>query len=248
MIFEVAYLEGPPAKIISGSRNKKTKKVAWIHIELNSEQEFTEGFKNRKDAVESYKQFDRIVCVSNTVKEQFQKISGIEENIIVKYNTNETEKIVKLSSEQCSDIKYHDGIPTLCSVAKIEHTKGYDRLINIHKKLWDEGFKHRVYVIGIGKDKEKLEQRIKEMGMEDSFQFIGFRDNPYKYMSKCDLYVCSSRREGFSTAVTEALVIGTPVVSTKCSGATELLGENNEFGIVVENSEEGIYYGHKRNA
>lgn len=242
---EVAYLEGPPAKIISGSRNKKTKKVAWIHIELNSEQEFTEGFKNRKDAVESYKQFDRIVCVSNTVKEQFQKISGIKENVIVKYNTNETEKIIKLSSEQCSDIKYHDEIPTLCSVAKIEHTKGYDRLINVHKKLWDEGLKHRIYVIGIGKDKEKLEQRIKEMGVEDSFQFIGFRDNPYKYISKCDLYVCSSRREGFSTAVTEALVIGTPVVSTKCSGATELLGENNEFGIVVENSEEGIYYGIK---
>ena len=74
-------------RIISGSTNEQTKKVAWIHIELNSEQEFTEGFKNKKDAVESYKQFDRTVCVSNTVKEQFQKISGIKENVIVKYNT-----------------------------------------------------------------------------------------------------------------------------------------------------------------
>ena len=65
-------------------------------------------------------------------------------------------------------------------------------------------------------------------------------------MKKCDLYICSSRREGFSTAVTEALVVGIPVVSTECSGAKELLGDNNEFGIVVENSTRGIYEGMKK--
>ena len=64
-------------------------------------------------------------------------------------------------------------------------------------------------------------------------------------MAKCDLFVCSSYREGFSTAVTESLVVGTPVVSTLCSGAKELLGYNNEYGLVVENSEEGIYKGLK---
>ena len=60
------------------------------------------------------------------------------------------------------------------------------------------------------------------------------------------MFVCSSRREGFSTAVTEALLLGIPVVSTNCSGAYELLGRNNEYGIVTENSEEGIYEGMKR--
>ena len=75
---------------------------------------------------------------------------------------------------------------------------------------------------------------------------MGFHQNPYKYVARCDLYVCSSHREGFSTAVTEALVVGTPVVSTNCSGAKELLGDDNEYGIVVENSEEGIYQGMKQ--
>ena len=65
-------------------------------------------------------------------------------------------------------------------------------------------------------------------------------------MAAADLYVCSSRREGFSTAVTEALIVGTPVVSTDCSGARELLGDNDEYGLVVENSEEGVYQGMKR--
>ncbi len=64
-------------------------------------------------------------------------------------------------------------------------------------------------------------------------------------MKNCDLYVCSSRKEGFSTAVTEALIVGTPVISTKCSGAVELLGEHDEYGVVVENDEEALYEGLK---
>ena len=65
-------------------------------------------------------------------------------------------------------------------------------------------------------------------------------------MKNADLYVCSSRREGFSTAVTEALIVGTPVVSTNCSGAYELLGDNNEYGIVTENDENALYDGIKK--
>lgn len=94
--------------------------------------------------------------------------------------------------------------------------------------------------------RENLEKIVKEKKLTDSFIFLGFKENPYKYMSKCDIYVCSSRREGFSTAVTEALVIGLPCVSTNCSGAYELLGRNDEYGIVTENSEEGIYFGLKK--
>ena len=84
------------------------------------------------------------------------------------------------------------------------------------------------------------------MGVEILFKFIGFFETTHISILANVIYmfVLLGERE-FSTAVTEALVIGTPVVSTKCSGATELLGENNEFGIVVENSEEGIYYGIK---
>lgn len=243
--YEVAYLEGPPAKIISGCGNEKSKKIAWIHIELNDQNEFTEGFRNYKDAVRCYQNFDRIVCVSETVKQQFKKISGITDQLEVKYNTNETGKIIKLAEEKCDDIVFGDDIPTICSVAKIEYTKGYDRLLEVHKRLLEDGYRHRIYVIGIGTEKEKLSKRVKELKLDDSFKFIGFRENPYKYMKNCDLYVCSSRREGFSTAVTEALVVGTPVVSTNCSGAKELLGDNNEYGIVVDNTTEGIYEGLK---
>ena len=110
----------------------------------------------------------------------------------------------------------------------------------------NQNIKNHIYILGIGEEKEKYEKYLTENNLTDTFTFLGYRDNPYKYVKKADLYVCSSRREGFSTAVTEALIVGTPVVSTNCSGAYELLGENNEYGIVTENNEDALYEGIKK--
>ena len=85
------------------------------------------------------------------------------------------------------------------------------------------------------------------MTSEDSFTLLGYKKNPYKYVKNCDLYVCSSRREGFSTAVTESLIVGTPSLSVQriLLGAVELLGEHDEYGVVVGNNEEALYEGIK---
>ena len=81
--------------------------------------------------------------------------------------------------------------------------------------------------------------------MSDSYTFLGYQTNPYKYVARCDLFVCASTAEGFSTAATEALIVGTPVCTVDVSGMKEMLGENNEWGIVTENSEEALYRGIK---
>ena len=73
-------------------------------------------------------------------------------------------------------------------------------------------------------------------------KLLGFVDNPYRLMSQCDLFVCSSVAEGFSTAATEALILGLPVVTTDCSGMEELLGKE-ECGLIVDNDEEALYKG-----
>lgn len=75
--------------------------------------------------------------------------------------------------------------------------------------------------------------------------FWGYQTNPYKYVSKCDLFVCASHAEGFSTATTEALIVGTPVCTVNVSGMQEMLGKDNEFGVIVENDEEALYRGIK---
>ena len=65
-------------------------------------------------------------------------------------------------------------------------------------------------------------------------------------MKKADLFVCSSIAEGFSTVVSEAIILDIPIVTTNCSGMKEMLGDNNEYGIVTENNEEALYNGIKK--
>ena len=242
----VSYLEGPTSRILAGCHDSGIKKVAWIHIELPTPKQAAIGFRAPKEALRLYNSYDRLVAVATSVRRVFLDSLPVHTPIDVLYNTNETEKIVELSKKEPNDPMFPDGGIRICSVAKLAAPKGYDRLLKVHKRLLDEGFPHSIYLIGIGEDQKKLEAQARYLGVETSFHMIGFRDNPYQYVSRCDLYVCSSRREGFSTAVTEALIVGTPVVSTNCSGARELLGEHDEYGVVVENSEEGIYHGIKR--
>lgn len=243
----VSYLEGPTTHIIAGCPYKETKKIAWVHIELGDDARFKQGFRTKREAIEAYKSFDKIVCVSETVKSVFEETAGQSfPNMTVLYNTNETAQILDKAKEPIEDIVFSPEYVNVCSVAKLMESKGFDRLVRVHRRLLDEGFRHRVYILGVGEKKAELEAVIEENNLKDSFILLGFRENPYKYVAACDLYVCSSRREGFSTAVTESLIVGTPVVSTLCSGAEELLGKNNEYGIVVENSEDGIYDGLKQ--
>lgn len=242
----ISYLEGPPARIISGCPYQ-SKKVCWLHIELNDKTAVASGFRNYQEAIQCYQKYNRIITVSETVKSVFCRSSDIQpDKIQVLYNTNEATQIQKLAKLPVNDVDFEKDTLSICSVAKITPTKGYDRLARVHKRLILEGLKHHIYILGVGEQQKEIESYLKENALENSFTFLGFRDNPYKYVAKCDLYICSSLREGFSTAVTEALIVGTPVVSTLCSGAKELLGENNEYGLVVENSEEGIYQGIKR--
>lgn len=243
----VSYLEGPTSRILRGCTDPQTRKIVWLHIELDSPKLASMGFRTPAEAERAYNSFDRIIAVSNNVRECFLRHLKVTTPVSVLYNTNETEQILALSREEPRNPDFlPDAGISICSVAKLMKTKGFDRLLNVHKRLLDEGLHHHIYILGIGEEQAALERQMKELGIEDSVTLLGFHKNPYQYVSRCDLYVCSSRREGFSTAVTESLIVGTPVVSTNCSGAKELLGENDEYGLVVENSEEGIYQGMKR--
>ena len=64
-------------------------------------------------------------------------------------------------------------------------------------------------------------------------------------MAHSSAYILSSRSEGLATVLTEALTLGMPIISTDVSGAKEVLGEKNEYGLVVDNSKDGIYQGMK---
>lgn len=238
---EVSYLEGPCARIISGCPNKDTKLVSWIHIEQKTRERASSSFRSYKEALECYNKYDQIVCVSETVKEDFQSIFQISVPIDVRYNTNESEKIVDAAQEQVENSIFCNDEIKLVGVGKLLKNKGFDRIERIVKQLVEEKYPVHFYILGVGPEKENLERYALEQGISEQVTLLGYQTNPYKYVAKCDLFVCASFAEGFSTAATEALIVGTPVCTVEVSGMKEMLGENNEYGIVTENDEESLY-------
>lgn len=241
----VSYLEGPTARIVSGCTQNDTKLVSWIHCKMENQSEAAVGFRNFEEACRCYEKFDNTVCVSKMTMEYFTTTFSFKKPIQVLYNTIETEKILKKANEKIDDVKFEDNVINICSVGKITKVKGFERLASIHKKLIDNGIKNHIYVLGVGEQQNEIEKYLSDNNLNNTFTFLGYRDNPYKYVSKCDLYVCSSYSEGFSTSVTESLIVGTPVVTTLCSGMQEMLGYNNEYGIVTDNDENALYDGIK---
>lgn len=238
---EVSYLEGPCARIISGCPNKDTKLVSWIHIEQKTRDRASKSFRSYEEALECYNKYNQVVCVSETVKEDFQSIFPLSVPIDVRYNTNETKQIVDLSKEKVEENLFSNEEIKLVGVGKLLENKGFDRIERVVNRLIQEKYPIHLYILGVGPEKEKLERYATEQGISEQVTLLGYQTNPYKYVAKCDLFVCASFAEGFSTAATEALIVGTPVCTVEVSGMKEMLGENNEYGIVTENDEESLY-------
>lgn len=242
---EVAYLEGPSARIISGCQAKETKLVSWIHCTMQRESDISIGFRNYREACSCYQRMDTICSVSNGVQSSFLASCPEVKNTKVLYNTNESEYILECQHEAVLSELFPTGEFAICGVGKVASVKGFDRLARIHKRLRDDKYPVHCYILGVGADQTIIQKYLDENGLADSFTFLGYQTNPYKYISKCDLFVCSSLAEGFSTATTEALIVGTPVCTVEVSGMKEMLGEHDEWGVVTENSEEALYLGIK---
>lgn len=242
--YEVAFLEGIPTKLLSCSTNEKSKKISWVHTDLfNNFLGHEKLFKSFETYIECYRKYDEIICVSESVKQGFLKKFGNFENLKVIYNPCDDKKILECSLENQTIIP-NDNVFKIVTVGRLCEQKGYDRLLRIHNKLIHEEYFHKLYILGEGNKRTELEQYIADNNLSETVNLLGFHKNPYKYMKACDLFVCSSYAEGYSTAVTEALILKIPVVSTNCSGAEELL-EYGKYGIVTSNSEEELYNGIK---
>ena len=240
---EIAYLEGPSARVISGCQNTATKLVSWIHVEQLNVNNAAKAFRNYYESKNSYVAFNKIICVSNSVKLDFLNLFP-ELDADILYNTNESKIIQLLSNESIND-RFDNSEINLIGVGKILKNKGFDRLARIHCKLRKKGYNIHTYILGIGDQEQSISDYIKSENEVGSFSFLGYNTNPYKYVKNADLFVCASYAEGFSTAATEALIVGTPVCTVEVAGMKEMLGENNEYGIVTENCEESLYEGIK---
>ena len=236
---EVAYLEFGSTKILSRSTNKKAKKIAWVHSDLD--RKLSGSPEGRQKLAEQYAHYDRIVCVSRTAKDSFVRLFGREQDVAVLYNTVDDAAIREKAELPLSELPAKRRL-TVAAAGRLSEEKQYDMLIRVHRQLLEAGLAHDLWIVGEGDQRSRLEALIEENNLKDSVKLLGFQSNPYPFMKTADLLVCSSRYEGLSTFVTEGLILGKPIVTTDCSGMRELLGDS-EYGLITKNEEEALRSG-----
>lgn len=239
---EIAFMHGWSTKFISGSNNKNSKKIAWVHVDLVTWNRVDGVFKNLEHHKNAYSKFHEVLCVSKIVKDGVEKKYGVK-NAKVIYNPINREKILKLSKEKIDDIKSTDKFK-LVSVGRLSKQKGYDRLLRVFKRLNDEALDLQLSIIGSGEKYNELNNYIEKNNLKDKVFLLGYRENPYKYVKNSDLFVCSSISEGFSLVIAEAMAVGVPVISVNCPGPNEVLGFG-KYGMLVNNDEDSLYDGIK---
>ena len=235
---EVAFCEGFATRLLAHSSNKTARKLAWLHTDLHNFHYTRRFFKNDDEEAWCYSRYDHIVAVSQTARDAFHvEFPSVTTPVTTIYNPIDIDAIRRAAAEQVELPPKPQGVMRLVTTGRLVQVKGYDRLLRVAKRLLDEGHKIELWILGEGDQRAALERQIADSGLGSCVRLWGFQRNPYVYLAASDIFVCSSRAEGYSTAATEAIIVGLPVVTTECSGMNELL-EDGKCGIIVANDDD----------
>lgn len=238
---EFAAIHGFMDEILN-SPLKSSKKLMWIHNDLTQVEGYT------KDKIRRFFNYDKVMVISKKIQETFEDlaVSPEEKSKIVRiYNPLDTQEILTKAEKDIEQYHFEDSIPSFISVGTVFPQKGFDRLLKVHKKLLDEGLMHQLLIVGDGYDFENIKKLKSDLKLDNTATMLGFTDNPYPYFKKADFYILSSRYEGFPTVLFEAMTLKKNIIATDVSGVREMLNDG-EFGLITENSENGIYNGMKQ--
>ena len=187
---------------------------------------------------------DLILCNSKGIKYDLEKSFHINpEEIKVIYNSYDIDKIKTLSIEPLEP--EYEGIfdsPVIINVGRLTTPKGQWHLIRSFKKVKEKAKSAKLVILGDGGYETRLKQLVQDMALMNDVHFLGFQKNPYKFLSKATIFVLSSIWEGFPNVIAEAMICGTPVISSDCrSGPREILAPDTDVSTETDTIEYAKY-------
>ncbi len=216
----------------------KAKSVKFIHGNTQTNAAFRDLILRDKLLLPRY---DRIVCVSEASYQAFVETTKREAGVEMHFNPINSDNVRRLSREA---VELAEGEPIVCAVGRLSPEKGFERLIVIHKRLVEEGHRHKLVLVGDGPDRDYIRRTIQAMDAQDSVILAGYQANPYPYIAGSRFLVNSSFTEGLPVVAMEALCLGIPVVAAVPS-VREIFGEE-DCGVITENDNESLRDGMRR--
>ena len=237
---EIACGDSWAATLIGGSTNKKSKKILWEHMDVTLDESTATHFSPQKVRW-FFDPFDKIVAVSKDCKEKFIEKYGYEDRIIYIYNPINVKEIQEKSLEFEPE-EMREGSVNLLAIGRMMPQKAFLRLIDVFRKVGNEHCK--LFIFGEGPEYDAIAKKIKDYELENRIILLGYKENPYPYIKKSDIFICSSIHESYCLVVAESIVLEKPIISTECAGPIELL-DNGKYGLLVKNNEDALVEGLK---
>ena len=228
----ISYAQGIPTFYVA-DKIKAKKKYVWVNVSYrlkNEDKLFQEQY---------YDKYDNIIAVSDSAKDVFlETFPKYIDKVKIIYDINDWNFISKMADSGQSYDDNFKGLRIL-TVGRLENQKGYDIALESCKMLKEKGINFRWYSLGIGPLKEEIEEYIKKNNLRDNFKLLGVKSNPYPYIKSCDIYVQTSKFEGFGLAIAEARMLNKPIVTTRFDAVyNQMIDRKN--GLVVDMDARGV--------
>ncbi|MGG4167733.1 glycosyltransferase [Rossellomorea vietnamensis] len=228
----ISYAQGVPTFYVAEKVNAN-KKLAWVNVSYRL------TGKDKVFQKKYYDQYDKIVGVSESTKEIFlETFPEYRSKMEVIYDINNPQFISDMADIGDGYEDNFDGVRIL-TIGRLARQKGYDIALEACKKLKEKGIDFKWYVLGKGPLKKEIRQYVVTHDLTDHFILLGVKANPYPYIKKSDIYVQTSKFEGFGLAIAEARMLNVPVVTTKFDAVYNQMVQNKN-GLVVNMDSESV--------
>ena len=231
----ISYAQGVPTFYVAEKVCAK-KKLAWVNVSYKL------GDEDRAFQEQFYDKYNKIVAVSDSAKNIFlETFPKYTDKLEIIYDINDANFIRRMSEQGQSYNDNYTGLRIL-TIGRLANQKGYDIALEACKILKEKGIEFKWYSLGIGPLKEEIEKYINENNLENNFKLLGVKSNPYPFIRDCDIYVQTSRFEGFGIAIAEARMLNKPVVTTRFDAVYNQM-KDRKNGLVVDMNSQGIVNG-----
>ena len=231
----ISYAQGVPTFYVAEKVCAK-KKLAWVNVSYKLE------YEDRAFQEQFYDKYNKIVAVSDSAKNIFlETFPKYTDKLEIIYDINDANFIRRMSEQGQSYNDNYTGLRIL-TIGRLANQKGYDIALEACKILKEKGIEFKWYSLGIGPLKEEIEKYINENNLENNFKLLGVKSNPYPFIKDCDIYVQTSRFEGFGIAIAEARMLNKPVVTTRFDAVYNQM-KDRKNGLVVDMNSQGIVNG-----
>lgn len=206
----------------------------------------------------AYKNYDKVITVSEDIIPPTVSISGKKDNIATVHNIIDHKTIISRGKKpiapddttECSvEREYFDrvmssSIPKFINIGRYSPEKGHERLVDAFAKFLSSGKDAYLIIMGgnsLNNGYDRLNAKIREMGLQDKVILLLSVSNPYPILKACDYFIMSSFYEGLPMVIFEADIFKKPIASTDVCGPHGFL--SGYGGTLVENSADGVYRG-----